>query len=452
MSILIKNGTILTQNPSRDILRADVLIQEDKISEVSKGIKEKVEFVIDATNKIVLPGLINTHTHSPMTLFRGYGEGLPLEKWLEKKIWPAEKKINVTEIRSHLSKSGRCKQRAIKPNFEMKEDDVSLGTMVGAAEMICSGTTTFNDMYLVTEKMIDAIKEIGIRAVLSDAIFDALPGRSLKSELSRIKKSLELCNSKGGTLVRGALSCHSLYTCTGEGLTKVKELSKKEKVLFNIHISETRKELFDCLNTHKKRPFEYADSLGLLDSDSILAHAGWVSKREIVLAGKKGANISHCPISNLKLATGGIAPIIEFDQAGANVTLGTDGAASNNSLNMLETMKMTALLQKHKYWDANILSPQRVLDYATINGAKALGINAGSIQKGKLADIILLDARAFNLLPHHDIISNIIYSSNPSNLTEVIINGKILLKERKLLNFEESLLESFSKRARALTS
>ncbi len=426
MSILIKNGTILTQNPSRDILRADILIQEDKITQVNKGIKEKAEFVIDASNKLVLPGLINTHTHSPMTLFRGYGEGLPLETWLEKKIWPAEKK--------------------------MKEEDIYLGTMVGAAEMICSGTTTFNDMYLVTEKMIDAIKEIGIRAVLSDAIFDALPRRSLKSELSRIKKSLELCNSKGGTLVRGALSCHSLYTCTEEGLTKVKELSKKEKVSFNIHISETRKELFDCLNTHKKRPFEYADSLGLLDSDSILAHAGWVSKREIALAGKKAVNIVHCPVSNLKLATGGIAPIIEFDQSGANITLGTDGAASNNSLNMLETMKMTALLQKHKYWDANILSPQRVLDYATINGAKALGINTGSIQKGKLADIILLDARAFNLLPHHDIISNIIYSSNPSNLTEVIINGKILLKERKLLNFEESLLESFSKRARALTS
>lgn len=426
MSIIIKNGTILTQNENRDILKGDILIEEDKIVELSKGIKEKTEFVIDASNKLVLPGLINTHTHSPMTLFRGYGEGLPLEKWLEKKIWPAEKKL--------------------------KEEDIYLGTMVGAAEMICSGTTTFNDMYLVTEKMIDAVKKIGIRAVLSDAIFDALPGRSLNSELSRIKKSLELCKSKGGTLVRGALSCHSLYSCTDEGLTTTKELSKKEKVPFHIHISETRTELFDCLNTHKKRPFEYADSLGLLDSNSILAHAGWASKREITLAGKKGVNISHCPVSNLKLATGGIAPVIEFDQAGANITLGTDGPASNNSLNMFETMKMTALLQKHQYWDANILSPQRVLDYATINGAKALGINAGSIQKGKLADLILLDARAFNLLPPHDIISNIIYASNPSNLTEVIINGKILLKERKLLNFEESILESFSKQASALTN
>ena len=426
MSILIKNGTILTQNKNRDILHADILIQEDKITEVTKGIKEKTEFVIDASNKLVLPGLINTHTHSPMTLFRGYGEGLPLEKWLEKKIWPAEKK--------------------------MKEEDIYLGTMVGAAEMICSGTTTFNDMYLVTEKMIDAIKEIGIRAVLSDAIFDALPGRSLKSEFSRIKKSLELCKSTGGTLVKGALSCHSLYSCTEEGLTTTKELSRKEKVPFHIHISETRTELFDCLNIHKKRPFEYADSLGLLDSNTILAHAGWASKREIALAGKKAVTISHCPVSNLKLATGGIAPVIEFDQAGANITLGTDGAASNNSLNMLETMKMAALLQKHKYWDANILSAQRVLDYATINGAKALEINAGSIQKGKLADIILLDSRAFNLLPSHNIISNIIYSSNPTNLTEVIINGKILLKERKLLKFEESILESFSKRANALTN
>jgi len=417
MGVLIKGARIITQNANREMLEGDILIEGNKIAKMGKEIsKEGVEEVIEGKGKLVFPGLVNAHTHGAMGLLRGYGEGLPLHRWLEEKIWPAEKK--------------------------MGNEDIYWGTMLGAIEMIRSGTTCFNEMYMFGIKhMADAVTESGMRAVLGKGVYDKPAGRTVESELKELKakvKQVKGINSR----VQVAVAAHSVYTCSEEMLKAAKAFATEEGLQFHMHVSETREEVFNLLKEKKVRPVEYLDSIGLLDSKSVLAHMGWVTKREIGIAGKKNANVVHCPVSNLKLATGGICPVSEFDEAGATVTLGTDGAASNNSLNMLESMKYALLLQTHKYWDAQRYPEPKVWDAATVNGAKAVGIDAGSIEKGKLADLVLVDAKAANLVPLHNDLRSIVYSINPGNVTDVMVDGKFVLKEGKItLVDEEKVLE-----------
>lgn len=415
MAILIQNALVVTQNNHRDIIdHCDILVEGNQITAIGRNLKtknskhetSKPETILDATGKIVLPGLVNAHTHSAMTLLRGLGEDLPLHRWLEEKIWPAEARLT--------------------------RKQVYYSTLLGICEMLRSGVTAFMDMYLLgLDEMAKACEEAGIRASLSDTIIE-MPGHNERRAGAFVKKW------KGSTYVRPHVSCHSLYACSEEMLVKGKALARKHNVPFQIHVSETRKELFDCLDKTKKYPLEYLETLNLLDSETVLAHASWVTKREIALAGKRKATIVNCPVSNLKLATGGICPVREYPAAGANVAIGTDGPASNNSLNMFESMKMSALLQKHHYWKADALPAQAFLDFATRNGAKAMGINAGSIEAGKLADIILLDAKMPNLQPMHDVVSNLVYSAGPQNVTDVIVNGKIVMRERKILTMDEN--------------
>ena len=412
MSILIKDAIVVTQNEKREITRNDVLVVDNRIEEVAKGINEKAEYVIDAKGRILMPGLINMHTHVAMTLFRGYGEGLPLARWLEEKIWPIEAK--------------------------QTPKDARIAAMLAIVEMLRSGTTAFCDQCLLGAKEIgQAANEIGIRAHVSQGLFDLLPGRDFEGE----SIAMERAAYPQDRLVSYGIGPHSPYTCSDKMLSKAGTFAKKQKRKLHMHVSETRKETFDVLKDHKKRPFEYLDSLGLVNQDSIFAHASWVTKKEIALAGAKKLNVVTCPASNLKLATGGICPVFEYDDAGANVCIGTDSAASNNSLNMFESMKLTALLQKHRYWKADVISAQKVLDFATINGAKALGINmeAGGIRKGAYADLVVLD-RGANLTPGLDHISNIVYAAHPGNVSHVIVDGKPIIIDRRFVGFDEPAL------------
>ncbi len=424
MIILVKNTTIVTQNDGREILKGDILVKDGRIEEIGKNIDEKAEIVIDGTNKIAIPGLVNAHTHIVMGLLMGHGEGLPLQEWLEKKIWPAEGKLT--------------------------REDTKVGSLLGMLESIRSGVTAFNEMYIYhVDETAKAAQQIGIRVSIPRAMFDLIPGRERDDELAAGEAFVREWTGKSPLIVP-TVSCHAPYTCSEELMVKAKEMAKKKGLKFHIHLSETRKEMLDILKKTGKYPFEYMDSLGLVDGDSVFAHAGWVTKREIKLAAEKGASIAHCPISNMKLATGGICPIVEYDAAGANVTIGTDGAASNNSLNLFESIKLAALLQKHRYWKADVISAQKVFDFATVNGAKALGIEAGSIEKGKLADIVLLEKGA-NMIPEHDIISNLVYTTGPQNVTDVIIDGRLVLKDRKILTVdEEKILEEAGKTAEDL--
>ncbi|MEW6328788.1 MAG: amidohydrolase, partial [Candidatus Micrarchaeota archaeon] len=366
MGVLIKNARVLTQDRKRNFLTgADILVKENEIERVQKNMREKAEFTIDASHKLVLPGLVNSHTHLAMTLFRGYADDMVLEKWLSEKIWPLEKKL--------------------------RAGDVYSGSMLGCAEMIRSGATSFADMYFFMDEAARAVRDSGMRASLSYGMFDFGDPEKREKELAIANDFVSGHHNTAGGRVLCSLGPHAIYTCSAEMLLKAKELARKRKMKIQIHVSETRKEVYDIMKSHRKRPVEYLDKIGFLGDDVVAAHCGWVSAREIKLLAERGVSVAHCPVSNLKLATGGIAPITEMLERGVCVALGTDGAASNNTLNMFETMKLSALLQKHRLWDARALGAGLALDMATINGARALGINAGSIEKGKLADIITID-------------------------------------------------------------
>lgn len=388
--------------------KCDILIQGDKIQIVGEFPKSKADVIIDASKKLVIPGLVNTHTHVAMTLFRGLGEDLPLHQWLSEKIWPLESKQTPKQI--------------------------SIASELAFCEMIRSGTTSFAEMCLFdTKPVFDAAKKFGIRGVISRGALDNFDSKVAKNLLSEIKSTLQYSTP----LLKTSISAHAPYTCSEEYLIKTKELAKKHSLLYQIHVSETRKEVFDIQKRTTKFPFEYLDSIGLMDENSLFVHGGWLTKREIALAGKRKINFSTCPVSNLKLATGGIAQIYELDNCGVNVTIGTDSVASNNSLNMFESIKFASLLQKHHYWKADIMKSSKFLDFATINGARAIGFDCGSISKGKLADLVLLEKNA-NLVPSNDNISNLIYSASPSNVSDVIIGGKQILCDRKFLLVDET--------------
>jgi 5-methylthioadenosine/S-adenosylhomocysteine deaminase len=237
-------------------------------------------------------------------------------------------------------------------------------------------------------------------------------------------------------LLKISMAPHAPYTCSEELIKLAKGYARKKGLGFHMHVSETRKEVFDSLREKGKRPMEYLHSLGALDSDTILAHGSWVTKRESALVGKAGATVCHNPVANLKLATGGICPLREYLEAGANVALGTDGTASNNSHNMLETMKFAHLMQSHLYWNPLRISIQNIWDFATMNGAKALGFNGGSIAPGKDADIVLADLRSSNLAPLHDA-RNLLFSLHPGNIMDVIISGKQVLREGRFTELDE---------------
>jgi 5-methylthioadenosine/S-adenosylhomocysteine deaminase len=423
MSILVKNATIVTQNPNRDIVRGDILVRENKIVQVAGKIAEKAEFVIDASGKIAMPGLVNAHTHVGMTILRGYGEDLPLHEWLREKIWPLEAK--------------------------QTPEEAGIAAKLAFCEMIRSGTTGFADMCIHDPRFIfEAAKDAGIRGIIARGLMDFRTTDFMERVLKEVEKSIEY----GSATVRPSVSAHAPNTCSEELLARTKEIAREKGLKYQIHASETRKEIFDVKKWTGKFPFEYLGSVGVMDEGSIIAHGGWLTKKEIGLAGKKGASIASCPISNMKLATGGICQIYELDKAGANVCLGTDGAASNNSLSMFETMKLASLLQKHHYWKADILPAQKILDFATVNGAKALGFGCGSIEAAKLADIVLLE-RGPNLHPEHDLIANLVYSAGPHNVSDVIIDGKIVMLDHEIKTLDErKVMEDAERSASGLLS
>ncbi len=407
MSILIKGATVLTQDASRSILRGDILIDGGRVAEVGREIRAPADERLDASGMIAMPGLINAHTHVGMTILRGYGEDLPLHRWLEERIWPIE-----------------ARQTA---------EDAGAAAMLAFCEMIRSGTTSFAEMCLHdTRFVVDAARRAGMRGIVARGLMDF----NNEGWVSRVMKEVESSLEYGGGLVRPSVAAHSSYTCSEELLHKTKELSRRKGLRYQIHVSETRKEIFEVQKRTGKFPYEYLDSLGLMDGESVFAHGGWLTKREMELAGRRGLSVASCPISNLKLATGGIAQLAELDRAGANVALGTDGAASNNCLDMFQTMKMASLLQKHHYWKADALATQKVLDFATIGGAKALGLDCGSIEPGKAADIILLE-RGPNMYPEHDLVANLVYSAGPQNVSDVIIGGRLVMRGRRLTAIDE---------------
>ena len=406
MSILIKNSKIVTQDEGRRILHGDVYIEDGRIVEIGK-IGIEADFKI--RNRIIMPGLINMHTHIPMVLLRGYGDDLLLEEWLQTKIWPIEAKL--------------------------KEWHISAGTKLGLLEMVATGTTACSDMYFFENVIAREAKKFGMRCYAGFSLIDFDT-----PEMGR-EKLVPCCDDflkkwKDDELITPVVAPHSTYSCSPETLQKARELQQKYNAFVHIHCSETRSEVYNVLKKYRRRPLEQIAAHDLLNEKTMLAHCGWITKGEVRDIARAGAAVIHNPVSNMKLATGGYTPLPELFEANAVVALGTDGAASNNKLDMFETMKFAALIHKHHRWDATIVKAQEVLDMATINAAKFLGLNAGSIEEGKIADVITLDAKAVNLIPKHNIVSHIVYAANGFNVRDVIINGKILLHDGKFVSID----------------
>ncbi len=429
MSILIKNAKILTQNIRKEIIKGNILIENDKIVEISKNsINTEADYKIDCTNKLVLPGLINTHNHVPMTLLRGYSDDMVLDKWLKDSIWPVESRLD---------------KKAIE-----------IGTTLGILEMISSGTTTFLDMYFFEDTIGKVSEKNGIRAFIGFALIDdGTPEYSSDELIPNCERFVKRWNTHH--LVKPLIAPHAAYTCGIELLNKSLDISNRYDTLMHMHCSETRDEVYDVEKKYGLRPIKLLEKYGLLNNRMILAHCGWITKNEILDIKKSGAKVSHCPISNMKIGTGGYAPIPEMIDSNIVVSLGTDGAASNNTLDMFETMKFCALIHKQHRWDPEILPSQTVLDFATIQGAKALDMNKylGSIEIGKKADIIVIDLNKPHLTPKHDYISHIVYAAKGCDVDTTIVDGKIIMLEKNFLKMDvQKILEESELCAKNLTS
>lgn len=422
--MILKNCRyVVTQNINREILEnKDIFISDNIIESItsSKKIKEvtlkeekevdkKTNTTIDCSNKIVIPGLINLHTHIAMHSLRGLCDDEELNLWLKKVV----------------EKESKFDESTIAKNSESAIN-----------EMIRYGTTTFVDMYYPIKPIIKVAKEKEIRCILGSAIYSLLgnENKQFNETIKLIKNANKVSNfdnngDKTNGMAKVVFAPHSIYTCSEKLLKKVSKYCNDEKQIKIIHLAETRNERVECFKKHKKLPLEYLDSIGFLDSNTILVHSIWLTKGELDIIKKRNCKIVHCPVSNMKLASGGVMPLTEMHNRKILVGLGTDSVVSNNNLDMFEEMKVCGLLHKQHRWDATAAPVQKILDMTTIDAAKIIGMESqlGSIEKGKFADIITLEMKD-NLLDttKKNVLSNLVYSASGLNVSDVIVNGKLL--------------------------
>ncbi|PWB84900.1 5-methylthioadenosine/S-adenosylhomocysteine deaminase [Methanobrevibacter thaueri] len=422
-TILIKNALILNLNNFEN-KKQSLLIKDDLIAEIAETIDEgNVDKIIDAEGKILLPGLINTHTHLSMTLFRGLADDLSLDSWLNDHIWPMEANLN--------------------------GDYCYIGALLGAVELIKSGTTTFSDMYFYMEDVARAVEDAGIRAVLSYGMIDFGDAERREAEIEENLQLFKSCNGMADGRIKVFFGPHSPYTASEDLLIKVRELADEYNMGIHIHVSETEKEINDSLDERGLRPFEYLEKIGFLGPDVVAAHCVWLSDEEIEIIKKHDVKVSHNPCSNMKLASG-IAPVSKLIENDICVSIGTDGASSNNNLDLIEELKTASLLQKVSTLDPKVLTSDEAITMATIKGAEALGLEneIGSIEVGKKADIILIDTNSANMVPDSSSLSsNVIYSANGSNVDTTICNGKILMENKKLTVLDEQEIYDKARKA-----
>jgi 5-methylthioadenosine/S-adenosylhomocysteine deaminase len=411
--LLLRGGTILTlDKDDRVIEKGALAIRSGRIAGIGPEKEIAGRFsarkTLDLEGKIAMPGLINTHAHSAMALLRGVADDKALEEWLRDFIFPLE-------------------ERFVDEEFALS------GSLLACAEMALGGTTTFCDMYFQEKETGKAAEKVGLRAVIGEGIV------ALGEEEDRVwkrKKALTAVLSKefaGSSLVSVAVEPHSPYTCSADVLQKAKEFARKEKLLYVIHLAETKQELDAFKKEKEMTPVAYLDSLGVLDADTLCAHCVWLEKGDFALLRQRQVKISHCPQSNMKLGSG-IAPVARMLHEGLTVSLGTDSCASNNTLDMLAEMKSAALLGKVAALDPSVLSAREIVRMATIEGAKALGLEGeiGSLEAGKKADIITLDPSRPHLTPVYDYYSHLVYCANGCDVCDSIIDGKLVMENRQL--------------------
>ncbi len=416
MDIVIKDVCLLPMDGRNKLLEnMNIYIEGNKIREISPEYKDYPSCkIIDGRNKLAMPGLINAHTHVAMSIFRNYADDLPLHSWLEDEIWPKEAKLTA--------------------------DHVYWSSLLSMAEMIESGTTSFSDMYFFMDEVGEALKKSGMRGVLARGMTDDNDEALNREKFEDVERLYKTWNGQLDGRVKVMVGPHAPYTCSPEFLRQSKELAKKLDTSIHIHLSETEKEVFDSFDNYEKSPIEHVRDLGLFEQPVLAAHCVYLDENDLEIIRDNDVVPVYNPGSNLKLASG-FARVDEMMEMGIHVALGTDGASSNNNLNMFEEINLAALLSKAVSKDATAVSAYDALEMATINGAKALKWQdeIGSIEEGKKADIILIDMDKAHLYPRHNIISALAYSAQGSDVDTSIIDGRIVMENRQLktLDMEE---------------
>ncbi|HAE86870.1 TPA: chlorohydrolase [Candidatus Marinimicrobia bacterium] len=395
----------------------DVYLENGIIQQIeSKIVKPAGEIMECRGRKAILPAFYNGHTHAAMTLLRGYADDLPLFEWLNDYIWPAEATFTPKHIEA--------------------------GARLACLEMIRSGTVFFNDMYWNPPVVIKAASDMGMRICTGPIALDAYESGSRRFQ-QKDREDFLLAMKSYSDLLIPSLNAHSIYSVLPETLETIRSILEKHDLYFHIHLSETQKEVEDCLKTHGCRPVEYLDKKGLLTPKTIAAHGIHLTDREREILARKGVTLVHMPVSNMKLSNGSF-DIPAAEKAGLPVILGTDGASSNNCLDMMGEMKVASLLAKHVWGDVTMLPAEKVYHMATRAAAEAFGLHAGVIEEGRLADAILVDLRNPRLVPGYHLVSDMVYSADSSCIDSVICNGRFLMKNKQIEG-EEAILEDVGK-------
>ena len=418
VDLVVAGGIVLTTDQDWNIYDPGA-VAVDGGAIVGLGPREEVEQAyrgrerIDASGRLIMPGLINAHTHAPMTLFRGIADDLPLETWLHKYIWPAEAKW-------------------LSPDF------VRLGTQLAAAEMIRSGTVLFCDMYFFEDHIAEACKEAGLRVVIGEALVD-FPTANCKTPEEQLKYTEYLLSEwENDSLVIPSVQPHSPYAASSELMQQAKALADEYDAPYLLHVSETQSEMRESIKRYGRTPVGRLADLGVLGPNTVAIHGVQLTEEDIELLVQYQAGVAHCPESQLKLASG-FTPVPKLLEAGVKVGLGTDGAASNNDLNMFGEMGTAAKLHKVMAGDPTVVPARQALSMATLEAARVLGLEdrLGSLEGGKRGDIIVLDLDVPHMVPVYDITSHLVYAAHSSDVRTVIIDGCVVMRDRELLTLDE---------------
>ncbi|MDR2472545.1 MAG: amidohydrolase [Tannerella sp.] len=391
--------------------KVDIIIKDDIIEDVYPADDRSYELdrTLNANGMAVIPGLVNMHTHSPMTLFRGLADDIPLKQWLEENIWPAEKRLD--------------------------EETVYHGARLAMLEMIQSGTTAFNDMYLWLDVIEKAAVEMGIRAYLSETCFDFFKPHVAEKCKQQIIKRFE--QKPADSRINYLIGTHAIYTVSGDLLRWAADFAVRNNVFMHLHLAETQQEVADSVSNFGLTPVRYLHKLKVLNPKLIIAHVLYVDDEEIKMLADAGVSVVHNPASNMKLGSGAEFKFTEMKSVGIKIALGSDGCASSNNLDMVEVMKLAALLGKAWRKDPTVLTCNEILDAATVIPAEIFGIKTGVIAKGYKADLCLVNLQIPAFTPNINFVSNLVYAANGSCIDTVICDGKVLMKHRKVKNDED---------------
>lgn len=411
----IEHGLVLPMEPSGTAVADGVVVVEDgEISYVGAAADAPADAgaeLLDATGCLVLPGLVNAHTHVSMTLFRGYADDLKLEEWLGEKIWPAE--------------------------MQLRREDVYWGAMLGIVEMIRGGVTTFNDMYHYFDAVADAVADSGIRACVSGVLIGLIPGA--EEIFQQAVEFTAALKERAHPRLVPMLAPHAPYSCPDDLLVRTAEAAAELGVRLHIHVAEAAGEVSDSLAQHGATPVGHLAKLGFFEVPTVACHCVHLTDEDIAILAEHQVGIVHCPTSNMKLASG-FARVADLLRAGACVGLGTDGAASNNNLDMFEEMMVGAVIAKGNTGDPEVVSAAEMLAMATRGSAAALGLDhkIGSLTPGKKADIIVVDTSRPHLQPLHNPVSQLVYAARADDVRDVIIEGNIVMRDRQLTALDEA--------------